>query len=210
MGRRPRFTQQEIEDAALAVLDGEGIVGVTVRAVAARLGTGAMTLYTYIDSHDDLPGLAVNAAIRDIDIPTTMGSDWREDVRTIGRAVWSATRRHPNTIPLILARRYRSDRFLDIAEALLRSLARSGRSGHDLLVAFRAVSTLMTAFAQTEIGSALSTGDGARSPDAVIKAFSSLDRERYGLLVEIAGAAETSDPETEFRRSLDALLEGLA
>lgn len=210
MGRPPRFTQQDIGDAALAVLDDDGIAGVTVRAVAARLGAGAMTLYNYIDSHDDLPGLAVDAAIHDIHIPSVESADWRDDVRVIGHAVWSATRRHPNTVPLILARRYRSSRFLDIAEALLRTLARSGRSGHDLLVAFRAVSTLSTAFAQTEIGSALSTGNGERSSAEVIQAFASLDRERYGRLIEIAGAAETSDPETEFMRSLDALLDGLA
>lgn len=207
MGRRPRFTREEVQDAALAVLDENGFTGLTVRAVAAQLGTGAMTLYTYMDTHSDLYALAMDGTLRHVDLPVGPQSDWRDDVRAICRSVWRAVRLHPNTIPLILARRSRSPQFLDIAESLLEALARSGRTGHDLLVAFRAVTTLATAFAQTEIGSALSTRQEAA--DDVINRFASLDTHTHRRLVEIASAAATSDPETEFLRSLDALLEGL-
>ncbi len=209
MGRRPRFTPEEVQDAALAVLDERGIAGLSVRAVADQLGTGAMTLYTYMDSHSDLSALAVDGALRHVAIPSAPHPDWRDDVRAICHAVWRVVRGHPNVIPLILARRSRSPHFLDIAEALLVALARSGRSGDDLLVAFRAVTTLATAFAQTEIGSELSTGAGSTDAAGVIEQFASLDTHRYRRLVEMAEAAATSDPESEFRRSLDALLEGL-
>lgn len=209
MGRRPRFTPEEVQDAALAVLDERGIAGLSVRAVADQLGTGAMTLYTYMDSHSDLSALAVDGALRHVAIPSAPHPDWRDDARAICHAVWRVVRGHPNVIPLILARRSRSPHFLDIAEALLVALARSGRSGDDLLVAFRAVTTLATAFAQTEIGSELSTGAGSTDAAGVIEQFASLDTHRYRRLVEMAEAAATSDPESEFRRSLDALLEGL-
>jgi AcrR family transcriptional regulator len=209
MGRRPRFTVEEVQDAALAVLDERGVTGLTVRAVAERLGTGAMTLYTYMDTHSDLSALAVDGTLRHVAIPRAPHPDWRDDVRAICHAVWRVVRVHPHAIPLILARRSRSPHFLDIAEALLAALARSGRSGHDLLIAFRAVTTLATAFAQTEIGGALSTGAGSTDAAAVIDQFSSLDVGAYRRLVEIAEAAATSDPESEFLRSLDALLAGL-
>ena len=208
MGRRPRFTREEVEEAALAVLDEKGVTGLTVRAVAGRLGTGAMTLYNYMDSHSDLFAMAVDAAIRDISLPDQPHPDWRDDARAICHAVWRAVRPHPNAIPLILARRSRSSRYLDIAEALLRALARSGRSDHELLIAFRAASTLATAFPQTEVGSGLSTGEG--TPADVIDRFAQLDAGAYPKLREIADAARTSDPETEFLQSIDALLEGLA
>ncbi len=209
MGRRPRFELEEVQDAALAVLDERGIAGLSVRAVADRLGTGAMTLYTYMDTHSDLAALAVDGALRHVVLPRASHPDWRDDVRAICHAVWRIVRVHPNAIPLILARRSRSAHFLEIAEALLVALARSGRTGHDLLVAFRAVTTLATAFAQTEIGSALSTEAGSTDAAAVIDQFAALDRHAYQRLVEIAEAASTSDPETEFLQSLDALLAGL-
>lgn len=209
MGRRPRFTQEDLQDAALVVLDEKGVSGLTVRAVASVLGTGPMTLYNYMDSRADLDALVVDGTLRHVVLPDTAGTDWREDVRDISLSVWSAVRRHPNAIPLILARRSRSTTFLDIAESLLDALARSGRSGQDLLVAFRAVTTMATAFAQTEIAGSVSTDRGATTPDAVIERFSTLSAQRYRRLIDLAGASVTSDPETEFLRSMAALLAGL-
>lgn len=76
-----------------------------------------------------------------------------------------------------------------------------------LLAAFRAVTTLSTAFALTELTSSLSVRGGG--PDATIDRFRSLPTQCYPQLVEIAQAAGASTPETEFRRGLAALLDGL-
>lgn len=43
-----------IVDAALALLHRHGAKGVTMRRVAARLGVGAMTLYTYVKGQEEL------------------------------------------------------------------------------------------------------------------------------------------------------------
>lgn len=207
MGRRARFTRTEVEDAAIAVTDEHGLGGLTMRAVAAQLGTGPMTLYNYVDDRGALDALVVDGVLRDITLPHSPSPDWRVDVHQLAEQVWRAVRVHPNAIPLVLARRSHSTSFLDVAEALLAALARSGLDGEDLLAAFRAVTTLATAFAQTELTGSLSTRDGG--PDATIDRFRSLPTERYPRLVEIAGAARTSTPETEFRRGLEALLKGL-
>lgn len=196
-----------MEDAAIAVVDEHGLAGLTMRAVAAHLGTGPMTLYNYVDDRGALDALVVDGVLRGITLPDSPSPDWRADVHHIAEAVWHAVRQHPNAIPLLLARRSHSQTFLDIAEALLAALARSGLGGQDLLVAFRAVTTLATAFALTELTSPLSTRDGG--PDAMIDRFRTLPTERYPRLIEIAGAARTSAPETEFRRGLDALIDGL-
>lgn len=207
VGRRARFTRVDLEDAAIAVIDEHGLGGLTMRAVAQQLGTGAMTLYNYVDGRDALDGLVVDGVLRDIVLPDVPDADWRVDVHRVAEQVWRAVREHPYAIPLVLARRSHSTTFLDVAETLLTALARSGLDGEDLLVAFRAVATLATAFAQTELGSSLSTRDGG--PDATIDRFRALPAERYPRLIEIAGAARASAPEVEFRRGLDALLDGL-
>lgn len=206
MGRPARYTLTQVQDAALAVLDRGGVDGLTMRAVASELGTGPMTLYTYVDSRADLEALVVEAVLRDVEVPTGREGDWKADTRAIATAVWRAVRPHPHAVPLILARRGQSASFLAVAEALLSALGRSGRQGHDLLVAFRAVSTLATAFAQNEIGGPLS---GPDSGPATIRRFLELPQDRYPRLVEIADAARTSTPADEFARSLDALLDGL-
>jgi hypothetical protein len=122
--------------------------------------------------------------------------------------VWRALRAHPQVIPLILTRRSRSAAVIEVSEALLGALARSGRSGADLLIAFRSVQALIMGFAQVELAGPLSRAAGER-PQAVIRRFRSLPRERYPHLIEIATAATTSQAEDEFRAGLDLLLSGL-
>ena len=55
---RPKLTKEQYDamrerilDAARGLLFEEGPEGITIRAVAARLGVSPMTLYTYYDSH---------------------------------------------------------------------------------------------------------------------------------------------------------------
>ena len=43
-----------IVEAALTLLDEQGLAAVTMRRVASKLGVGAMTLYTYVNSQHDL------------------------------------------------------------------------------------------------------------------------------------------------------------
>lgn len=208
MGRRPRFTRTEVEDAALAVLDREGVGGLTMRAVADVLGTGPMTLYTYVDDRAELDALVVDAVLRQVELPPAPTDDWRADVLTVAESVWRSVRPHPHAIPLILARRSHSATFLDIAEAILDGLARAGLNGAELLAAFRAVTTLATSFAMTELGGALATRK--EQPAEAIDRFRSLPPDRHPRLIEIARAATTSSPDTEFRQGMTALLNGLA
>ncbi|GGS39277.1 MULTISPECIES: TetR/AcrR family transcriptional regulator [Actinokineospora] len=199
MGRRAKFSRAEIEDAAIAVVDEHGLGGLTMRAVATRVGTGPMTLYNYVDDRTGLDALVVDGVLRDITIPPAT-DDWRADLRAIATEVWQAVRRHPNAIPLVLARRSHSPVFLDVAEALVAALARSGRTGASLLAAFRAVTTLATAFAQTELGA---------DRDSTIGRFRALPADRYPRLLDLAGAAQASTPEAEFDAAVTALLDGL-
>jgi hypothetical protein len=172
-----------------------------------------MTLYTYVDDRAGLEGCAVDAVLRAVRLPSAPDpeEDCRAEALRIAEGVWRAVREHPQAVPLILARRSRSAAFLDIAEALLAALSRGGLTGRRLLTAFRAVSTMATAFAQTELAGPLSTpeGGGPGAAESTIARFRALPAARYPRLVEIAGAARDSTPEAEFRAGMRALLDGL-
>ncbi|MEO8603237.1 MAG: TetR/AcrR family transcriptional regulator C-terminal domain-containing protein, partial [bacterium] len=153
--------------------------------------------------------LVVEAVLAQVTWSTDESADWRDSVRTIAAASWRAVRAHPQAIPLILTRRSRSTAVLEISEALLRGLARSGRKGAKLLIAFRAVQAFVMGFAQAELAGPLSRTAGER-PHAVIRRFRALPRQRYPHLIEIATAASASRPEDEFRAGLDLLLNSLS
>jgi AcrR family transcriptional regulator len=207
MGRPRKFSREELQEAALALVDAYGVEGLTMRALAARLGTGPMTIYNHVRDREELEVLVIETVLGRTAWSRRRRS-WQGDVREIATAMWRAVRAHPRAIPLILVRRARSLAALEVVEALLAALGRSGRSGHELLVAFRAVSALVMGFAQAELSGPLAQAAG-ESAATTIRRVRGLPRERFPRLIEIAGAATTSDPGREFRRGLDLLLAGL-
>jgi len=210
MGRPAKFSRGQLQTAALALLDEQGLPGLSMRALAAALGTGPMTIYNHVAHRADLEVLVIEAVVAKARWPRRRADgDWRRDVRAIATAIWRAVRAHPHAIPLLLTRRTRSPAALDVAEGLLDALARGGRSGQRLLIAFRTVNAFVMGFAQAELAGPLALEAG-EEPTAVIRRMRALPKQRYPRLIEIATAAATSDAEREFRNGLDAVLAGLA
>lgn len=208
MGRPAKLTRQQLQAAALAIVDAHGLSGLSMRALAGALGTGVMTLYNYVSQREELDVLVVEAVIAEARWSLEGDEAWEQALQAIAFALWHAVRAHPNAIPLILTRRSRSPAMLDAAEAMLQALARSGRSGQSLLVAFRAVTALIMGVAQADLAGPLTLQAGESAADTIAR-FQSLPSERFPLLIDIATAATTSDAESEFRAGLALLIEGL-
>ncbi len=209
MGRPAKISREQLQTAALALVDEHGLAGLSMRSLAAALGTGAMTLYNHVADRAELDALVIDAVMSEARWAPEPHEDWREEVRAVATAIWRSVRAHPHVVPLILTRRSRSRAMADLSEALLRGLARSGRSGERLLIAFRAVSGFIAGLAQAELAGPLSLQAGEQ-PQEVIDRFRALPADRYPNLIEIANAAATSDAEEEFRCGLDIILSGLS
>ncbi|MGW0005328.1 TetR/AcrR family transcriptional regulator [Nocardia grenadensis] len=202
-----KFTREQLRTAALALVDEQGLAALTMRTLAAELGTGAMTIYNYVDGREGLEELVTEAVMGEtcwVETP----DDWPAQVVSVAEGMWRAVRAHPHAIPLILTRRSSDLPTLAPAEALLRALARSGRSGAGLLVAFRVVSGYVTGFAQAELTSPLAARAGEDRAVAAGR-VAALPADRFPKLIEIAEAAATTDPEAEFRGGLELVLAGL-
>jgi AcrR family transcriptional regulator len=205
-----KFSQEQLRAAALALVDEHGLPALTMRSLAAALGTGAMTIYNYVDGREGLEALLIEAVYADADPPEpATADDWREAVRAHAEASWRAVRAHPNVIPLILTRRIADEPTLAGGEALLRALAGSGRRGPDLLVAFRTVSGFLMGFAQAELAGPLSLAHN-ESAEAITARARALPPDRFPHLIEIATAAADSTSEAEFHAALDIILTGLS
>lgn len=74
-GRPAEHSRAEITAAAIAVADDDGLAAVTMRRVAAELGTGAASLYRHLATRDDLLDLMVDAALGALEpaLPTGSG-----------------------------------------------------------------------------------------------------------------------------------------
>lgn len=208
MGRPRKFTKEEIGSAALAIVDSYGHTGLTMRQLAESLGTGAMTLYNYIGDKDDLGGLVVDAILgENLPSVTEVDCDWQEEVRTLAHTTWLAIRKHPKAIP-IFTRPGASAISAQLAERMVGALSGSGRSGKELLIAFRTISSFIMGFVQGEYAGPLSRHGEGRA--ATVSRVQKLPRARFPYLVTIAGAAAAADDlDYEFREGLNLLLAGL-
>lgn len=94
VGRPAVHTRAEITAAATAVAEAEGFAAVTMRRVAAELGTGAASLYRYVDSRRDLVDLMVDAVYGEVVLEPT-GDGWRADLTEVAREGMRAAVQHP-------------------------------------------------------------------------------------------------------------------
>src|SRR5215470_20013736 len=93
-GPRPRHSREDVVRAAMAIADSDGLDGVTFRAVAARLGTGVMSLYNYVPDKQTLVYEMVETASAELDLPEPTG-DWRADMHLLARRQRDLVHRHP-------------------------------------------------------------------------------------------------------------------
>ncbi|MDG4823459.1 TetR/AcrR family transcriptional regulator [Asanoa sp. WMMD1127] len=93
-GPAPSHSREEIVSAAIALADTEGLAAVSMRAVAARLGTTAGSLYRYLSSRDDLLDLMTDRAVGTLKpYPATKG-DWLDQMVELARQQLDLHRRH--------------------------------------------------------------------------------------------------------------------
>ncbi|GMA24087.1 hypothetical protein GCM10025864_18460 [Luteimicrobium album] len=80
-GPRRELSIERIVDAAIELADADGLEGVSMAKVAARLGYTTMSLYRYVTSKDDLL-LLMQEVVLDVEAPPAHEPpDWRAELR---------------------------------------------------------------------------------------------------------------------------------
>jgi AcrR family transcriptional regulator len=94
-GPKPAYSRAQITEAAVRIADAEGLEAATMRRIAAEIGAGAMSLYRYVPSRDNLIELMADRLMGEIDVTDMPSGDWRADLTRYAdglRAMWL---RHP-------------------------------------------------------------------------------------------------------------------
>ena len=85
-GPRSRLTGTEVVDAAIEIADADGLAAVTMRRLGERLGISTMSVYTHVNSRDDLLVLMADATRHRMPRPLFAQKDWRSRVRAVAEA----------------------------------------------------------------------------------------------------------------------------
>lgn len=86
---------KQIADVALSIADSEGLDGVSIRRIARELRSGAMSLYHYFDSRDELLDLLADRVAAEMVVPGEMPTDWRAALKAVAHRSRETFRRHP-------------------------------------------------------------------------------------------------------------------
>jgi AcrR family transcriptional regulator len=92
-GRPATHSREEITAAAIAIADTEGLAAVSMRRVAAAIGAGAMSLYSYVPDKETLIELMIDAVGGEVELAAPT-SHPLADLRGYARSVRAVMRRH--------------------------------------------------------------------------------------------------------------------
>lgn len=90
-----KLSREHLVRAAMAIADAEGLDGLSMRAVAARLGVATMSPYRYVSGRDELIMLMADAAYGEGSYPSRPPAGWRPRLEISARLLWRLYRRHP-------------------------------------------------------------------------------------------------------------------
>ena len=128
-GPRPRHTREQVIEAAIAIADADGLEAVTIRAVAARLQAGAMSLYSYVPDKQALVYAMVEQVSEELELPPEPSGDWRADVRWFTRQQRAIVHRHPWLIAALSHRQPLGPATLAYLEFMLAALEPAAGAG---------------------------------------------------------------------------------
>jgi AcrR family transcriptional regulator len=92
---RETLKLDQIVKTAMALLDEEGLSGLSMRKLAAKLGSGATSLYWHVPTKNDLIDLLIDEIWGEIDVPDPSLAGWRGGALLFAHSLRAAVLRHP-------------------------------------------------------------------------------------------------------------------
>jgi AcrR family transcriptional regulator len=158
VGRRAQRTRDEIARAAVTVADNDGLHAVTMRRVAADLGTGAGSLYRYVQTRDELLDLMADLVGAERTVGPATG-DWLADLIDLALQTRAIHRRHPWMPDLVITSPRLGPRAADVLEHYLTVVEPLPADDATKLTAFAVMNALIASTVRNELS------DGAAGHD---------------------------------------------
>lgn len=212
--RRDPLTQEAIVDAAIGVLDSEGLDALSMRRIADELDTGPASLYWHVGSKDGLLDLVLERIIGEQEVPDPDPERWQEQLKEVFRSMRVTILRHRDVVRISIGRVPMGPNALRWSERVLAILRAGGVPdelavlGHHLLI------STVNGFTIDE------TGQGGQPPadqppDQEIATMArdyiaSLPADQFPNMVALADHYAVFDQDVRFELLLDLFVDGLA
>jgi AcrR family transcriptional regulator len=121
-GPKRGLTVDAIVEEAIAVADANGILSLSMRAVAERLGVTAMALYTYVPGKQELVDLMYDGAHAELQTEHDISEGWRSALMSWADDLMRFYLRHPWVLQVSYARPVLGPNEQRVLEAVIRIL----------------------------------------------------------------------------------------
>jgi AcrR family transcriptional regulator len=202
-----------VVDAALAILQSDGLEAVTMRRIAASLDTSASALYVYVSGREGLLQAMLDRVTNTIELEVPDHSCWRAQLHSLLQRMRQALVAHPGIAAMTLADSPTTEAVLRLTENLLGILLAGGLDPQDAAWACDLFVMLVTAAAREDDvrwpRSRSEDDDRQQLVDGLYKTFADLPPDRFPLLAAHAAQMVTGDGDERFRFAVDVVLDGM-
>jgi AcrR family transcriptional regulator len=214
-GHAAALSRDQIADTALAIADAEGIDAVSIRRIARELRSGAMSLYHYFDSRDELLELMADKIAAEMVVPGGLPDDWRAALKAIAARSRAAFSRHPWLHTALHERMRVTPNLMRHIEQSAQAVQPLAEAGHDPAL----LSTLVAAVDDYTVGYAIREGNSVQPEErarGIAEAFEEpyiqylLDSGEFPLLGRFVAEGGELPKLDRFDEGLDWLLDGFA
>jgi AcrR family transcriptional regulator len=205
---RTKLTRRRVLEAALALMDSQGLEAVTMRAVARELGVEAMSLYNHVRDKEDLLD-GITELVMEGFRPPTHRDNWLDAAREAGHEWRRLLKAHPSMIQLLAehSKPMTSLAAMDCMECALEPLIRAGLTPHDAANAFHTFGGYIFGFVLMETRQTFGgPANGTAIPDALDLIP---DLDRLPSVASVFPEMCKSDADEQFKFGLELLLLGL-
>lgn len=199
--RKPLLSTDLIVETARALVDAEGLAGLSTRRLAAELGVSGPSLYNHFRTKDEILEAVADSVSAQVDLSMFQdGRPWRTALHDWAVSYRDALRDHPNIVPVLAQGPGRRPAGLRLADAAYGAMVEAGWPPAQAT----SIGALMRYFI---MGSALGSFAGGFVDDA--SAYDPADYPHLGQAHLLAEQQEKID-ERAFETGLRALLDGLS
>jgi TetR/AcrR family transcriptional regulator, tetracycline repressor protein len=205
---RERLTRERVIDAAIEVMDAEGLDAVTMRRVAREVGVEAMSLYNHVRDKDDLLDGMRFKLFLDFPLPDLEGVDPFEGARLVAHAWRALMTAHPHLIELMAE----SDGLPSTVEAYrpmefgLAAIRRMGVPQDEVVQVFHAFGGYIQGFAMMERQMGFDKTGGEQG---LRELSDRIDPSEFPCLLAAIPFMMDCDVDEQFELGLDLMLNGL-
>lgn len=205
---RGSLSRERVVDAALRIVDRDGLDALTMRALGHELHVDPMAVYHYLPSKAAVLDGVVEAVIREVPTDVPAGLTWKDRLAVLAHGYREALRAHPNALPAVATRPDISPAALRVLDTALGILLGAGFAPANALKAVHVASCFVIGHALDESGFPLGIAEDTSGEDVVAAQQAVVESGEYPNLVRVADAAAGLRGDDTFDAGLASLIAG--